>query len=134
MNKRLSNLFKADQADRTPEKVKSYGYTKEGWELVTKRDTARRNKVRKILESGIKLIGEDYFHAAMVFQHGQKQVDYEMAVKLAKKSTSLGYEKAKWLYAAAQDRLLVNLGRKQRYGTQYQDRNGKWILMPVNKR
>ena len=135
MNNKLLNLFKADQADRTSAKIKSYGNTMEGWKLVTKRDTTRRRKVEEILKMGMKdLSSEDYFHAAMVFQHGQKEKDYKMAVNLAKRSTELGYEKAKWLYAAAQDRLLVNLGRKQKYGTQYQKRDGRWILMPVNKK
>jgi len=45
----------------------------------------------------------------------------------------LGFEKAKWLYAAAQDRLLIKQGKKQKYGTQYKRKDGIWFLYPVNK-
>ena len=134
MNKKLFNLFKSDQADRAPDKIRSYDAVKNGWKRLMDADIRRLKEVRRILKTDKNLNAEDYFHAAMVFQHGQKLSDYKMAASLAKTSAELGDEKAKWLYAAATDRLLVNLGRKQKYGTQYQKESGKWVLMPVDRR
>lgn len=69
---------------------------------------------------------------AMIFHHGTTLADYKKAIALAKKGMALGNKRAKWLYAAAIDRLLIKQGKKQKYGTQYQIKNGKWILYPVD--
>jgi hypothetical protein len=39
---------------------------------------------------------------------------------------------AKWLAAAAQDRLLMKLGKPQRYGTQFHWVDGQWAIWEVD--
>jgi hypothetical protein len=62
---------------------------------------------------------EDFFHAAMAFQHGDELADYWRAHELALRAAELGHETGRWLAAAAYDRWLVHQGKPQKYGTQY---------------
>jgi len=131
----LKKIFKDDQRDRRS--FMRRPYTKEDILLLVERDKERRLEVEKILNKNRKrLDGEDYYLASMVYQHGNRERDIEQAKHLAEKSLKLGYEKAKWLFAATTDRLLVRQGRKQKYGTQYFFKKGyyHWKLYPVNKR
>jgi transposase len=66
---------------------------------------------------------EDYFHAAMVFQHGETLDDFWRAHELAKRGAELGHPNCRWLTAAAYDRWLMNQGKPQKYGTQYTSRD-----------
>ncbi|MBO0777659.1 MAG: hypothetical protein J2P37_02420 [Ktedonobacteraceae bacterium] len=64
--------------------------------------------------------GEDYFHAAMIFQHGERLEDYWQAHELAKQAVAQGYRPAAcWFVAASYDRWLMHQGKPQKYGTQY---------------
>lgn len=71
---------------------------------------------------------------AMLYQHGSVPLDYKKAKLFARRNINKGFEKARWLYAAATDRLLMKQGKKQKYGTQYVRNKGKWSLYPVNLR
>ncbi len=128
-SKQLKKIFEADQKDRSgdlddvdPSKLKE-------------RDEVRKGKAKELLEKGVVTTGKDYYHAAMIFQHGSGVGDFKKAVSLAEKSMELGYEKAKWLYAAATDRKLMFEGKKQKFGTQYQfkEADQKWVLYPVDE-
>ena len=133
MNKSLKTLHDADQRDRQ-------GLPKFGTKAFEKRvssmsarDKVRQKKVEQILKTHKNLDGVDYYHAAMVFQHshtGQKR-----AITLAKKSMKLGYKNAKWLYAAAYDRMLRGKGKKQKFGTQFKfKKDGGLEIQPYDKR
>jgi len=111
VNKILRKLYEEDQADRKTDNI--------DWSVVTPRDTKRRQIVKKILISGIKLEGSNYYHAAMLFQHGNMLSEYKLAKRLANKAIKMGHRPAKWLYAAATDRVLVNQNKLQKFGTQY---------------
>jgi len=71
---------------------------------------------------------EDFYRAAMLFQHGTEASDWRKARELALRAVELHpeYREAKWLAAAALDRELVRTGKRQRYGTQYRDVGGGW--------
>jgi hypothetical protein len=101
---------------------------------VIARDAKRRERVRQILDSGGAKVSADYFHAAMVFQHGEKVSDYQLSHNLALKAADLDptNKLARWLAAASKDRELMNLGKPQLYGTQFRIENGRWVLYQVD--
>lgn len=127
-NPELTALFRADQADRNPPPPLS-----EAQELI-KRDVARRQRVVELLAQSGAQSSNDYYHAAMIFQHGRELDDYLQAQKLAEKAAALdpSNAKAKWLQAASHDRYLWRQGKAQRYGTQYRKKDGRWELLPVD--
>jgi len=87
--------------------------------LMMEQDAQRLSQTMAIYQSDGLRTGADYFHAAMVLQHGGKTEDYLLAHEFCMASIALGYEHARWLSAASYDRLLKSLGRPQRFGTQY---------------
>ena len=115
MNAELHTLFEADQTERQhhPE----YGTT-EYWQL-RERDAQRRVRTTALIAENALGEAEDYFHAAMIFQHGESLEDVWQAHHLTAKAASLGYEPAQWLTAAALDRWLMYQGKLQTYGTQF---------------
>jgi len=127
-NPELAALYREDQDAR------SRGPDGIDWSVVAKDDAARRVRVREILADGGAKVALDYYHAAMVFQHGDKVTDYQMAHELALRAASLdsGDRQALWLAAAAKDRELMNLGKPQLYGTQFRKVDGRWVLYEVN--
>jgi hypothetical protein len=100
---------------------------------VLQRDRARRHRVEELVASEALQAPGDYFHAAMVFQHGEKLDDFWQAHELAKRGAELGHPNCRWLTAAAYDRWLMNQGKPQKYGTQYTSRNdGPYRLWDVD--
>jgi len=133
-NKMIYKIFLEDQRDRSAVKLRAY-YKKNDWEKLIERDKKRQRAILQILRNkNLALAGEDYFRAGIIFQHGTTLADFKRAISLAKKGAKMGSEKAKWLFAAATDRLLLRQGKKQKFGTQYQKKNNKWQLSPVDKR
>ncbi len=127
IKERLKDLYEEDQKDRKDWKWNDRRFLKE----VGKRDKARRTEVEWLLTQGKKLSGEDYYYAAMIYQHGDFANDYRKAHVLAKKAVDKGYGPAKWLCAASLDRYLLSQGKSQKYGTQYKrNKKGKYELFP----
>lgn len=126
INTELARLYEEDQKDRMegPEKI--------DWSVVSKRDAERRKRVLEIAEQGGLKEPDDYYHAAMVFQHGDNLEDYDRAHQWCLKAVELGNDDARWLAAATKDRWLMNQGKPQLYGTQYKKVDGKWILWEVD--
>jgi len=125
-------MYAEDQSDRLPKDGKSID-----WSLVGPRDDARLKRVMELYIAGELKTGKDYFHAAMVLQHGKRPEDYllchELCVAAVFKSgsseTADWLSTAKWLAAASEDRFLVSIGRPQRFGTQFsRDGNSPWRL------
>ncbi|MDP3729355.1 MAG: hypothetical protein Q8R26_01180 [bacterium] len=126
MHKGLKKIFKEDQIDRRGNLPSS---------KIIKRDFLRKQKVEKLLRSNNLKTGQDYYYAAMILHHSGKKKYTRKAIQLLEKSIDLGYKKARWLYAAAFDRLLLLQGRKQRFGTQFKkEKNGLWKLYPVDNK
>lgn len=115
MNDELRLLFETDQAERIDHPP--YG-TPEYWAL-RERDRLRRVRVTEIIASGGCTSAEDFYHAALIFQHGDALEEIAQAHQLAKQSADLGHVTARWLAAASLDRWLMVQGQPQKYGTQF---------------
>ena len=129
-NKILANIFEMDQADR---EAGSEGID---WNAVNARDTERRTKTLELLRGGEIRTSDDFLHAAYIFQHGKSIEDFRLALSLAWLAATINpnNEDAKWLTASAWDRLLMNQGQPQWYGTQYQRfGDGDWMLHEVQE-
>jgi hypothetical protein len=112
-NQQLARLFQEDQTDRAPEENID-------WKVVGPRDIARQARVKELCRGGMLNTGADYYHAAMVLQHGEAPEDYLLAHELCVVALAKGNQDARWLAAATEDRFLMSIGRPQRFGTQYQ--------------
>jgi hypothetical protein len=122
VNAHLWRHYEEDQADRRP------------LPSVWTADARRRDLVTRILAQGGAKVSDDYFHAAMVFQHGDRRAHIQLAQELALKAVELDPHngQARWLYAAATDRRLLAEGKLQRYGTQFTSGpDGRMVLSPV---
>ena len=120
----LAEMHRADQADRQ---------SPINWEVVSPRDLQRRGRVLEIIREEKLATAEDYYHAAMVFQHSNPGAEdyspqqYLLAHALAMIAGFKGHEQAKWLSAAALDRYLTFTKQEQFFGTQYvRDNNNLW--------
>lgn len=84
-----------------------------------KHDRERRVRVHQLLDAGSVKTGQDYWFAALIFQHGEKPEDYLLAHALALTAAYKGNRNGRWLAAASLDRYLLSISRKQTYGTQF---------------
>lgn len=119
-NAEMTAIFEADQADRSTGVSAAID-----WAVVTPRDEARRARVRALLDAGALASGDDYYHAAFVFQHGSEPGDYLLAHSFALIAAARGRPDATWIGAATLDRYLHNIGQRQIYGTQYSTPRGR---------
>ena len=131
MNRELQELYEQDQSDR-----ENFEQLDQEQRLqMFQRDRVRRQRVEELLESKAVLTVEDYFHAAMIFQHGETTEHIWQAYELASKGAELGHPNCRWLTAAAYDRWLMRQGKPQKYGTQYTARNNEpyrlWDVDPT---
>lgn len=136
----LKQLFDADQSDRDPLEGRSAmkGDPQEIWNRVSQNDLQRRKRVAEIFGEGCITTADDYYHAAMVFQHGLIPDHFFQAYFWSSRATRLGSKDAKWLSGASLDRYLMNLGYKQIYATQAKTANpvdpaSCWCLWPVEE-
>ncbi|NPC81121.1 hypothetical protein HPC49_23200, partial [Pyxidicoccus fallax] len=114
-NAELQRLFDEDQADRSPPPSGP-----EGWKVVSERDAQRRARVKELMAQDALKNGGDHLAAAFIFQHGHAQEDFAMARQLGAEAAKRGHPVGMWIAAAAWDRWLMNAGKPQRFGTQYQ--------------
>ena len=112
-NAEIAAIYAADQADRLPLGRRI------DWTVVGPRDEARRARVRQMLDDGLLRAADDYYYAAMVFQHGEAPEDYLLAHAFAMAAQAGGRPDAAWIAAATFDRFLHNIDRAQIFGTQY---------------
>src|SRR5215472_15062435 len=102
MNQELRDLFVADQTERRGDTA----YDTPAYWQMRERDAQRRQRVNELLAQGGVSAPDDYFHAALIFQHGETLEDiwqaYEMARRAAEMgaSASMGYKDSRWLAAA----------------------------------
>ncbi|WP_125995739.1 hypothetical protein [Sphingomonas sp. S-NIH.Pt15_0812] len=108
----MTAIFNADQADRLdPAHIE--------WKIVSAADRSRRKQAQALLDSGQLSSGDDFYHAAFVFQHGDEPDDFMRAHALAMIAIARGRPDATWIGAATLDRYLQYSGRPQVYGTQF---------------
>ncbi len=128
-NAELVRMFQEDQDDRKP------GLHGIDWSLVKPRDDARLERTRALYVSGALRTGADWFHAALILQHSSDADDYLLAHEMCVAALAQGEKGyAISLAAASEDRFLMSIGRKQRFGTQYEpaDEPGKYRLAPTD--
>lgn len=110
-NAEMTELFEADQADRTGPVI--------AWSGLGSRDRTRATRTKVLLDRGVLASADDYYHAAFVFQHGSEPNDYLLAHALAMIAVARGRPDASWIAAATLDRFLQRIGQKQIFGTQF---------------
>jgi hypothetical protein len=113
-NAELARIFQEDQDDRKP------GLHGIDWAKLKPRDDARLARIRELYASDALRTGADWFHAALILQHSSEADDYLLAHEMSVAAVALGHKEARWLTAASEDRFLRKIGRKQRFGTQYE--------------
>lgn len=126
LNKELIELYEEDQKDRFEKLYETDP------KLFSERDTRRLSRAKEIYLKKDELTPERLCDLAMLFQHGLDSEDYKKAFELTNKATQLGYEDAKWLSAASEDRHLLSIGKKQKWGTQFKGNGeGGWEQSPM---
>jgi len=123
----MTTIFVADQAARDhPATI--------DWKVVWPADQARRARTQALLDAGKLNTGDDFYHAAYVFQHGDEPEDFLKAHALAVVATARGKQDAVWIAAATLDRYLQRIGQPQIYGTQFLHPPGeKWTQEPYRR-
>jgi hypothetical protein len=122
-NGELEQMYRSDQAARQVRPI--------DWQELNEQDAFRRERVLAILQQGEIRSAKDYFHAAMIFQHGNTSDQIRLAHSFATIAASLdpSLPNANWLKAATWDRLLLNFDQPQWYGTQFvRDAEGNLTL------
>jgi hypothetical protein len=116
-NQDLKRMHDEDQADRAPSEGKSID-----WAVVGLRDKARLRRVQELYAQNLLQTANDYYHAAMILQHGEVPEDFLLAHEFCVAAIIKGKndQDARRLAAASEDRFLMGIGRPQRFGTQYQ--------------
>lgn len=127
-NPELTEMYKLDQSEREGANV--------DWTALYRHDIERRTHLKRLLEGGKIQSATDYFHAAMIYQHGQTPDDYLVAHLLAVTAISKGSKDARWLSAATMDRYLRSIWQPQVYGTQYSRSSDKepWSHETMNEK
>lgn len=110
-NEELKKMYEEDQKARTVSNI--------NWDELVKKDRMREKRVYELIKAGAVKTGKDYYHSAMIFQHGEDSVAYGMAVKHMRTAINLDTTINRWLLAAAIDRELMSRNKPQIYGTQY---------------
>lgn len=128
---RLAKMYTEDQRDRRegPEEARCLA------NAVC--DKERQIAALEIVRAGELRTANDYFHAAMIFQHASSADDNALAYSLASVAARIdpSHKAAKWLAAAAWDRTLMRRNKPQWYGTQFTRgaMSAKWELYPVDE-
>lgn len=110
-NAEMTAIFEADQADRQNANI--------DWSVIGPADDKRRGRTKQLLDTGALQSGDDYYHAAFVFQHGSEANDYLVAHLLATIAVARGRPDAVWIASATLDRYLQAIDKPQILGTQY---------------
>ncbi|MGK5088652.1 hypothetical protein WDW86_13925 [Bdellovibrionota bacterium FG-2] len=113
-SKELRKLFIKDQADR-----KNFTQmTQEAAFEIIKRDRIRIKQVAELFAQGCLKSSDDYYNAAMVFQHGEVPDHFFQTFIWASKAFTAGKEEAGMMAANGIDRYLMKQGFKQLFGGQ----------------
>lgn len=125
LKEELAKLFAEDQSCR----LTSNGEPKYS---VDTEDAKRLSRAREILLHEASLDATSLYHLGILFQHSLESGDYLIAKRLFERSAKEGEQKARGLIACAEDRHQVSLGKKQKWGTQFQrNKEGYLELLPM---
>jgi tetratricopeptide (TPR) repeat protein len=107
----IKQMFEDDQNSRMSMET--------DWQVMHVQDSLRLIRVFELSEQGRLQTANDYYHCAMICQHGGDTIASSLAVKYMEKATELDSTMSKWLLAAAIDRDLMYRDKPQIFGTQY---------------
>lgn len=126
-NPEMTALYDADQKARdNPAAI--------DWKILWPEDRARRARTQALLDAGALHSGDDFFHAAYVFQHGETPADFLKGHTLAVIAIARGKPEAVGIAAMTLDRYLQRIGQPQVYGTQFQHVPGQaWTQEPYQR-
>jgi hypothetical protein len=120
VSSRLQKLLDDDQAARTVEGI--------DLSAADRADRTRRQEVIQYVLRNQLTKDIDFINTGIIFQHGACPDSFLLAHQLAGVAIAMNESKvpagrqaaeARWLYAAAYDRYLLNSSLPQRFGTQY---------------
>ncbi len=122
-SREIEELFRADQADRTPP-ADGRQLTQVEFLAVGARDLVRLSRAKEIYRLNLLTSSLDFYHAAVILQHSWDSTtagdDHLLAHELAIIAFVGKVPGAGYLVAASEDRFLQDdLHRQQRFGTQY---------------
>lgn len=129
-NEELKQLGDEDQSDRTLPEGRSIN-----WAIVGPRDKARLKRVKELYLQNRLQTANDYDRAALILQHGEEPEDFLSAHEFWVVAIIMGKndKDTRMLAAASEDRFLMNIGRPQRFGTQFRSEvSGPIKLYPVS--
>lgn len=109
-NAELTRIYQEDQAERSAGQ-------KPGPDAA-RRDRDRLSRVAAIIDAGGAQTGDDFFHAAQVYNHGATADELLRGHILAMAAAVKGSVEARFLAAASLDRYLRAISRPQVFGTQ----------------
>jgi hypothetical protein len=113
-SKELAQIVKADQDDRKDFPSK----TPEEMQEMVKHDVVRRKRVGEIFGEGCFSKAQDFAAAALVYQHGDVPEHFFQTFMWAKRAVELGDPTQQQMMALGIDRYLVNIGKRQLFGSQ----------------
>ena len=111
---KIKALYEADQTARRgkdPAKI--------DWAKVARQDAKRRAQIQALLTTNSNFSADDYYHAALIMQHGSEANDYKHSMELAQKVVAIysNHKYAKWLACASEDCSLFKIDLSQVWGT-----------------
>lgn len=111
-NESLRAMYEADQSERKS--------GRNDFSHIINNDRDRRAAVLLMLQTAKLNSAEDYFHAAMIYQHGTTLDDIRLAYSLINIAVTLQADQVRYqrLRALAWDRLMMMLNKPQWYGSQ----------------
>ncbi|RYG34144.1 hypothetical protein EON81_16320 [bacterium] len=109
----MEAIRKVDQDDRQTD------WKPEEIEGIMARDAKRLARTKELLKQGRLVTARDLHNASLLLQHSDSADDYAAAHELAVAAFLLGDGEARWLISRTYDRFLLQLGHRQRLGTQY---------------
>ncbi|MEO8965738.1 MAG: hypothetical protein ABI370_13830 [Gammaproteobacteria bacterium] len=149
LNKILNEKNLPDAEKRLKELKMEFGLLDD--EKLNSNDANRRNAVAQLMPMIFSPTNGDYYHAAVIYNHGNSRDDCDLAYQYASKAKDLINEhdirssvrllgkKIKEEYAFVYDRYQLNQDKPQKYGSTYagkQDDNKGWEigkLVPPSK-
>lgn len=129
-NRRLVLVFEEVQKERLQGDWEDIKFRKN----ISSKEKHARTEALQMLKKGKIKTADDFYRAAMLFQHGTNFKSYAIAVALAAASGHLGEPWGRSLYAMALDRFLLSIGQKQHFGTNFEKIRRVWQLSPYNKK
>ncbi len=97
-------------------------------------DAQDRNRIKALSMAGKLKTGDDFHEAGYIMHLGIDSSDFLAAMRFADSAISLGDTSARSLFAHAEDKYLMSLGRPQKYGTQFHmdEKTGKVKSYPID--